>query len=97
MYRLKTTQNLLILSILVAIFAVACSGQIATETEEVQTNSSEPASPTAESTTAPEPTGQTESSDSPSESGSLDELYFNRSSYTAYCISNKLRTSFGNC
>jgi hypothetical protein len=76
MNRLKTSRNLLALSILVAILAVACTGQTATESEEVQTNTSEPASPTAEPTSTPESTSQTESSDSSSEAGSLDELSF---------------------
>ncbi|GMQ78614.1 MAG: hypothetical protein BMS9Abin02_1137 [Anaerolineae bacterium] len=76
MNRLKTSRNLLALLIFVTILAAACTRQTATESEEVQTNTSEPASPTAEATPTPESAGQIEPSDSPSEAGSLDELAF---------------------
>ena len=90
MKQLKNTRNFLILLILVAILAVACSGQTSTETEDVPVIASEPTSPAVEATATaeadqpaePEPTAvgesgdTTGSSDSPSQSGSLGELSF---------------------
>ena len=56
MKQFRKSRNLLILSILVAVLAVACSGQTTTESEDVQSNASAPEGLVSEATATSEPT-----------------------------------------